>query len=274
MLPGHSCRLCVSALSPRQAFPLASSVHTLFRLRAGTCQDGPVHGSKGTAPDVRFQLFNGKSSVAWIRTGVGSARGCSKDHAKTSADEEPVLRMFPLRHLFGSSGNCVGRVLSVRARRPLRAGSPRCCNARRPGCGSPHPPHRNAGAPDPALSEPTGRAGRASLGPPLRTAAGLACPCRGTLALTARNVLSPDQARAPSGQVCRGRAVEPEEFARLFRGWMIHARPGTGVSADFAEFTRCNEARQRVPGSPPRLGRDPRPRPGTRPAVTETRSKP
>ena len=204
MLPGHSCRLCVSALSPRRAFPLTSSVHTLFRLRAGTCQDGPVHGSKGTAPDVRFQLFNGKSSVAWIRAGVGSARGCSKDHAKTSADEEPVLRMFPLRHLFGSSGNCVGRVLSVRARRPLRAGSPRCCNARRPGCGSPHPPHRNAGAPDPALSEPTGRAGRASFGPPLRTAAGLACPCRGTLALTARNVLSPDQARAPSVPVHKG----------------------------------------------------------------------
>ncbi len=44
-----------------------------------------------------------------------------------------------------------------------------------------------------------------------------------------------------------------------------HFRPGKGVSADFAEITRCNEARQRVPGSPPRRCLD-----GT-PELTEAR---
>ncbi len=37
------------------------------------------------------------------------------------------------------------------------------------------------------------------------------------------------------------------------------SRPGKGVSADFADITRCNEARQRVPGSPPRRCLDGKP---------------
>ena len=43
--------------------------------------------------------------------------------------------------------------------------------------------------------------------------------------------------------------MEPEEFARLLRGWISHAGPGTGVSADFAVGA----------GSPPRLGLDGKP---------------
>ncbi len=124
----------------------------------------------------------------------------------------PLAGMWPRNK--GSSANCVDRLLSVRARAsaPCRLATllrtrciPRATGTRRrPGCGSPHPPHRNAGASDPALPEPTGSAGRASLDPPLRTAAGLACQRRGPLALTARNGRSPNQARGPWVQVCGG----------------------------------------------------------------------
>ncbi len=121
---------------------------------------------------------------------------------------------------------------------PLRAGSSRCCTARQPGCGSPHPPHRNAGASEPALPELPGRAGRASLGPPLRTAAGLARPCRGTP--------RPDGSHQPvtqpgTGAWLWGRALQPEESERLLRGWLNHTGPGKGVSADFAGSARCNQ---------------------------------
>ncbi len=53
--------------------------------------------------------------------------------------------------------------------------------------------------------------------------------------------------------------MEAEESNRLLRGWLNHAGPGKGVSADFADITRCNEARQRVPGSPPRRCLDGKP---------------
>ncbi len=43
--------------------------------------------------------------------------------------------------------------------------------------------------------------------------------------------------------------MEPEEFARPLRGWMTHAGPGTGVSADFAVGA----------GSPPRRCLDGKP---------------
>ena len=55
---------------------------------------------------------------------------------------------------------------------PLRAGSPHCCNDRRPGSGSPHPHgplHRKSnghpGFADPLRSGATAHSGRASLGP-------------------------------------------------------------------------------------------------------------
>src|SRR2546430_1093407 len=58
---------------------------------------------------------------------------------------------------------------------PLRAGSPRCCNERRPGSGSPPPHgplhHRSNGHPrfaDPLRPVPTAPNGRASPGPPRR----------------------------------------------------------------------------------------------------------
>ena len=39
---------------------------------------------------------------------------------------------------------------------PLRAGSPRCCNDRRPGSGSPHPPHGGGSPIRPCLLHPLG----------------------------------------------------------------------------------------------------------------------